>query len=163
MSTSVKSKSLDQEIIDLGGEENPEDGSSLADVEVDQRFYLLVCGGRDFRDGKTVRRIMEQYLTTHGKALRIIEGGAEGADRHAAKWAKARGVPSRRFDAPWAEHGKVAGRVRNEQMAAYLLWCQSMGHTAHVVAFPGHAGTKHMMEHAKSVGLSVGVIRQQQS
>jgi len=155
---SASTATLDQEILDLGGDINPEDGSSPEDHQPEEKFYLLVCGGRDFRDGKIVRRILEGYLQTHGAALRIVHGGATGADQHAARWSKARGVPSRSFPADWKTHGKRGGVVRNQEMAAYLSFVVERGHAAHVLAFPGGPGTQHMCEHAKSVGLTVGRI-----
>jgi hypothetical protein len=46
----------------------------------------------------------------------VICGGARGADRLAARWARSRGVEVVEFVADWDRHGRRAGFVRNRRM-----------------------------------------------
>lgn len=132
-------------------------------VSPPDRFYLLVCGGRDFEDQAVVDHHLDRYLAAH-PALRIIHGAAPGADRLAGDWAKRRGVKCREFPANWDPTGtgvtdKSAGTKRNRKMAAFLLAMAKQGHQVRVLAMPGGRGTEHMMKYAKKQGLPVGRVR----
>jgi hypothetical protein len=50
----------------------------------------------------------------------VVSGKArDGADVCGDRWAVARGIPVKPFPADWDKHGKVAGFMRNEEMANY--------------------------------------------
>jgi hypothetical protein len=107
---------------------------------------VIVCGGRDYSDRAALFNILDRIHVRYPIAV-IVEGGATGADDLAAVWARKRGVPIEEHKAAWSVHGKMAGRVRNGQMAR-------LG--AHLcVAFPGGAGTAHMVEVARRHGIKV--------
>ena len=108
---------------------------------------LLVCGGRDYTD----RDMVNGVLDTFTKAVRIdvlIHGNARGADRLAADWAKARGIPTLSFPANWKLYNHQAGPIRNKQML-------EEGRPDWVVAFPGGNGTADMVRRANQAGLIV--------
>lgn len=130
-------------------------------VSPPDRFYLLVCGGRDFTDQACVDQFLDRYLAAH-PALRIVHGGARGADSCAADWAKRRKVLAKEFPAKWDQGDgttdRSAGTKRNRKMAEFLVKMLNDGHQAHVLAFPGGRGTQHMKEYAKKRGISVGQI-----
>src|SRR5262249_47881897 len=80
--------------------------------------------------------------------VRVVAGGARGADTIAAEWAKARSLPCDVFMANWAELGRKAGPIRNQQMLGE-------GRPNLVVAFPGGRGTEDMIRRARSAGVEV--------
>ena len=108
---------------------------------------VLVCGGRDYANRT---RICEVLDAMHGSAPMslLIHGAANGADRMAGAWGRARGIDVQAFPADWAAHGASAGPKRNELMLAE-------GKPDLVVAFPGGRGTSDMVRRAKAAGVVV--------
>jgi hypothetical protein len=107
---------------------------------------LLVCGGRHYRDERSLRRVLDAALRTGD--LTLIAGGARGADRLARQWAVDRGVPCATYPADWDQHGPAAGSIRNQQML-------DDGRPDMVLAFPGGRGTADMVERAHRKGVLV--------
>lgn len=116
-------------------------------------YVICVTGGRSYTD----RAKLDQVLTDiavdvaesndHFVHVELMHGCASGADRLADDWARKRGTPVYRFPADWAEHGKAAGPMRNQQMVD--------AKPDEVVAFPGGAGTADMVRRAKAAGIRV--------
>jgi len=75
----------------------------------------LVCGGRDYTDKDRLWATLDALLGERGVA-RVIAGGAKGADTMAEEWAKDRGALCNAYMANWAELGRKAGPIRNQQM-----------------------------------------------
>lgn len=73
---------------------------------------------------------------------------APGADSLARQWAEDNGVETIGFRASWNLYGKRAGYIRNVQML-------NEGQPDLVVAFPGGAGTKMMINLAEAAGVPV--------
>lgn len=109
---------------------------------------VLVCGGRDFNDRAMLYSVLDMGHEAN-PIVDIIHGAAQGADLLAAEWAKARGVNAKAFPPDWNAHGKAAGPIRNRQML-------SIGKPHIVLAFPGGAGTRNMVEQA--LGANVPTI-----
>jgi len=112
---------------------------------------ILVCGGRDFQDWKLVVKSLDAVHAKNGIEL-IIEGGAKGADGHAAIWADNNLIPRMTFHANWKHLGKNAGPIRNSNMLVY-------GQPDGVVAFEGGTGTENMVGQAKEAGIPVWEVR----
>lgn len=73
---------------------------------------IIVTGSRDWNDANMVYA----KLDCHGATL-VVEGGCKtGADLHARKWTKERGIVGRTFAADWDQHGLAAGPIRNQEM-----------------------------------------------
>lgn len=109
---------------------------------------VLVCGGRDYDDSRRVYAVLDKLHAEAG-ILRLIEGGAQGADRLARDWANnIGGVRVETFEADWEHHGKFAGPMRNSRMLAE-------GRPDVVVAFPGGRGTADMVRKARREGVKV--------
>jgi SLOG family YspA-like protein len=108
---------------------------------------ILVCGGRDYKDVKTLNHVLNGYFGPNGITL-MIAGGAPGADRLAVEWARSKGIPFREFAANWTLHGKAAGPLRNERMLVE-------GKPDIVIAFPGGKGTVNMVAQARAAGVKV--------
>ena len=108
---------------------------------------VLVCGGRDYKDRREVYELLS-CIHQDDPISRIIQGGALGADRFAADWARCAGVRVEEYKADWERHGKAAGPIRNGQMIRD-------GRPHLVLAFPGGAGTANMIKQAKAAGIEV--------
>ena len=106
-----------------------------------------MCGGREFDDFDMIIRCLDSLESKHGISL-IIEGGAKGADAHAAIWADNKGIPRVTMYANWRFHDKSAGPIRNSNMIKLL-------HPDCVVAFKGDSGTKNMCSLARSNGIKL--------
>lgn len=109
---------------------------------------VLVCGSRHFDNYDWLREELEKYEITE-----IIEGGARGADRMAATYARSKSIKFTEFPANWEKHGKAAGPIRNIQML-------KEGVPDLVVAFmgPNSRGTAHMVSIAQKAGVETIVI-----
>lgn len=112
---------------------------------------VLVCGGRDYDNQKTLFRTLDQVHAINSIAL-LIHGGANGADALAGAWARERGVPYKVYAAYWKRDGKVAGPIRNQRMLVE-------GEPDLVVAFPGGRGTADMLRRAKAADVLVLMIK----
>ena len=110
---------------------------------------LLVCGGREFTDRDFVFATLDR-VDARRQVFLLIHGAARGADTLAEEWAKARGVSYAPNPARWAELGRRAGPIRNQEMLD--LWAPDG-----VVAFPGGAGTADMVARARAAGVTVWV------
>jgi hypothetical protein len=110
---------------------------------------VLVCGGRDYQDMRTVTRVLDGLVP---RPTLIIQGGAFGADACASEWAYKRDIQERQFTAHWKQNGKAAGPIRNQLML-------EEGKPHLVVAFPGGAGTADMVRRAKAAGVPVVEVK----
>lgn len=92
------------------------------------------------------------YLNTTLESIRpdvVIQGGAKGADMWAARWAarqsRCTGIPlSLTMPAQWKARGRVAGPLRNREMAEFLIGFGRCGYKISGVMFPGGRGTEDM-------------------
>jgi len=122
---------------------------------------VLVCGGRSYADKAKVYNTLDALCEQRGmkgdedacgnwmpKDIRIIHGGATGADALADDWAVVNWVPVDEFKADWARDGKAAGPLRNQRMLVD-------GRPDLVVAFPGGRGTADMVRRARAAGVEV--------
>lgn len=112
---------------------------------------ILVTGGRRYPHDGYVWQVLDEVHRLREIAC-IIHGATPtrlGADWAADDWSKFHGVPRERYyvdtdlDGPWP----AAGNRRNMRMFAM---CSPDG----IIAFPGGAGTAHMIGHAKSKGFT---------
>lgn len=76
----------------------------------------IIAGSRTITDSK----VIEEAVKASGFIItEVVCGGAAGVDSLGKDWAVLRGIPVKMFPADWATHGKAAGPIRNEEMAAY--------------------------------------------
>jgi hypothetical protein len=108
---------------------------------------LLVCGGRDYSDKHTLWVTLNGCVHDRG-VIRVIAGGAKGADTLAEEWAKIQEIECVVYHADWAKHGRAAGPIRNQQML-------DDSKPNLVVAFPGGRGTADMVRRARAAGIEV--------
>lgn len=129
---------------------------------------ILVCGGRDYGNprtlggmaeyrtiGTTLNAITERFSRHYNPNdswlpadIVIIHGGAPGADTAAGDYAAVHFCQEQCFPADWTLHGKAAGYIRNRQMLVE-------GKPDLVVAFPGGKGTQMMKDLATKAGIKV--------
>jgi hypothetical protein len=114
-------------------------------------FRVLVCGGRDYDDAQLLVEVLDELLqqaTAQNKRIILIHGAARGADSLAESWAEYHKLQIKRFPANWKKHGRAAGAIRNTIML-------EEGQPQLVVAFPGGAGTRNMIQQAQKYGVPV--------
>lgn len=104
---------------------------------------ILVCGGRDWHD----RDATDAALNMLDGVEIVIHGNANGADELGAVWAVNNKIHAVSVPAQWDAFGRSAGPKRN---AAMMLLQPNL-----VVAFPGGAGTRNMVELAERAGVTV--------
>lgn len=127
---------------------------------------VLVCGGRTYGERvilsgpdaepdreraqiekATLYAVLSKFHA-EAKIDVLIEGGAKGADKWAALWAKDKGVATESYEADWGAHGTFAGPMRNKIML-------EEGRPDLVIAFPGGSGTRDMVRKARKAGVDV--------
>lgn len=111
---------------------------------------VIIAGGRDFDDYEYLTHTMDQIVSDLKDDITVICGKARGADTLGERYAIEHGYSVRYFPAEWKRYGKAAGFIRNGEMAkvANVL----------VAFWDGQSmGTRHMIETAKSMGLTVHV------
>jgi hypothetical protein len=109
----------------------------------------IIAGSRDLTNPSLIDEAVNQanFLITE-----VISGAARGVDTNGERWARLNNIPVRRFPAEWAKHGKKAGYLRNEEMAANA--------DALIAIWDGKSrGTKHMIDIATRLGLKVHIFR----
>lgn len=119
---------------------------------------VIIAGCREMDDYPLLEKVcneilkgdMRKFEVVTGKQCTVRDGRKFGADRLGEIYAKVNSRPIIEFPADWDEHGKVAGPIRNKQMADYAT---------HLIAFPskGSKGTRNMIKLAKEAGLVVNV------
>ena len=112
---------------------------------------VLVCGGRHFEHRDAVYAMLDT-LHDQEEIVRVIQGGATGADEFARDWADNMQIDCLTFEADWERYGAAAGPIRNAVML-------KKGHPNLVLAFPGGPGTADMVRRAKAGGFPVVEVR----
>jgi len=77
-------------------------------------MQLIIAGSRTFADYERLENTLNRLVKPEDV---LILGGAKGADALALKWATTQGIPFKMMPADWTKNGKVAGMVRNGEMA----------------------------------------------
>lgn len=128
---------------------------------------VIVCGGRDFKDYKLLRKTM---IELYGDQVIVIVSGGQvskpdlnghpnpdpktwfGTDWLGEKFAEEFGYKIERHKANWDAYGKAAGPIRNSGMANIADECTAF-HDGK------SSGTADMIKKAKRKGLKTNVIK----
>lgn len=111
---------------------------------------VIVAGSRHIDDYELVRRAIQE---SRFDISEIVSGGARGVDQLGERYANEVGVPVKRFEADWSQHGKAAGPLRNAEMAQYA--------DALVLVWDGKSkGSANMRQQALARGLQVFEYKQ---
>lgn len=78
---------------------------------------VIIAGSRNLNP--THSQILAAFAKTDWSVSEIVSGTARGVDRAGEMFAKSKNIPVKQFPADWKRHGKVAGMIRNAQMADY--------------------------------------------
>src|SRR5262245_65395779 len=104
--------------------------------------------------------VLDFLVELKGKPEVIIQGGAEGADTMAKRWAKSRGITIEEYNISrdeWEKYGSAAGPRRNGRMIVH-------GKPDLVIAFPKNGnleaskGTRNMVHQARAAGIRTIVV-----
>ena len=114
---------------------------------------IIVAGSRCFNDYNKLSKVLDEYIGTKC-GVKIISGGARGADLLGERYAIEHGIEVERHPAEWDKYGKFAGLKRNEDMA------RSVGESGILFAFWDgiSRGTGAMIKYAKKYGLEIHII-----
>jgi hypothetical protein len=106
---------------------------------------ILLTGSRDWTNERHIRVVLFHWGRTFPAAT-LVYGGCRGADRMAADIWTGWHWPVELHLAPWGEHGRAAGPIRNQHMVSLgadlclaFLCAQSRG-TRHCAALAEQAG-----------------------
>ena len=105
---------------------------------------VIIAGGRDFRPSQ-IDWITLDMMKDSLHPTEIVCGACKGADLFGADWAEENDIPVKYFNPDWSL-GKIAGPIRNAQMAEYA---------DAVLLFKGGRGTASMRKEAKKHGLQI--------
>lgn len=82
-------------------------------------YKVLMFGARDWTDPVPIVEELKRLIEEHGVSnLLVIEGGADGADELAGRYATDWNIHTARVPALWKTRGRGAGPQRNAIMAA---------------------------------------------
>lgn len=105
----------------------------------------IVAGGRHFK-GTLKHRIWLLQKLFETNTNEVVCGMANGADQFGKKIGTYAHMIIKEFHAEWKKYGKVAGPIRNAEMAKYADIC---------ILFPGGKGTENMKKLAKLNNLEI--------
>jgi len=98
---------------------------------------VIIAGSRDIIKYEDV---YEAILESRWKddITEVISGGARGVDRLGERFARDHGLPVRQFLANWSKFKKMAGYIRNQEMAQnadalIAVWDMKSKGTAHMI------------------------------
>ena len=118
-------------------------------------FVVIVAGSRSFSDRSLMYNKLDYYLQNQDNVL-IVHGGANGADKCAAMYAKDRNIKTKVFLPDWNKYGKKAGILRNKEMFKYASKFQNRGC---VVFWDGKSkGTKNDIELSEKYNVPLRIV-----
>ena len=109
----------------------------------------IIAGSRTIFDFKILKAGLKVFEEFQPEPIsEVVCGTAIGVDTLGKTWARAQGIPVKKFPAEWERYGKRAGYLRNAQMAEYA--------DALLAIWDGNSkGTKHMIGLAEEKNLYV--------
>jgi hypothetical protein len=118
-------------------------------------YKVIIAGTRTFNDYALLQREVDEALremNPDGAPIKIVSGGARGADKLGERYARERGYALEIYPADWERYGKRAGYIRNKEMAEVA--------DALIAFWDGESrGTRMMIGLAQDHGLDVRVVR----
>ncbi len=111
---------------------------------------VIIAGSREFKDYEFLKQKLDYLLQYVKDEIEIVSGTANGADRLGERYAIERGYRIAHFPADWNQFPRVAGFMRNEDMAKYANAC--------VVFWKNKSkGSGHMISMAKKYNIKLRV------
>jgi len=87
---------------------------------MDDKFYVLIAGGRDFTNYEVLKKTVNEELKDNKLPVTLISGAARGADSLGEKWAKEYGHEIVQYKPEWDTYGNSAGPIRNNEMFNFI-------------------------------------------
>lgn len=115
---------------------------------------IIVCGSQNWMHEQPIWTLLD-YLWPE----EVHQGGATGADRIAAEWAMANGVPYETHRAHWDRYGREAGPVRNAEMLQNANPDLVVGFSHALTSGEPTPGTKDMLTRANNANTPTWWIR----
>lgn len=112
-----------------------------------------IIGSRGFTDYTKLKSTIESYIMKEKFInIKIISGGARGADKLGETFAKEFGIPTKVFKPDWDTYGKSAGFIRNKDI---------VNNSDIIFAFwDGESkGTKHSIELCKQLNKPIVLVK----
>lgn len=109
---------------------------------------VIIAGSRDLHSELLVH---EAVAAAGFDITTLVNGGADGIDLVAYRWAEDMGIPIAEYPADWKRHGRAAGPIRNRQMA------ENADALIAISRQPITPGTANMVKQATERGLKVYV------
>lgn len=105
----------------------------------------IIAGSRHISDPEILKKALKAI---DWNITEVVCGMAYGVDRLGHDWAVENGIPVAEFPSDWKRHGRIAGFLRNQDMAEYSQ--------ALLAVWDGESrGTKDMIKRAREHGLKV--------
>lgn len=125
-----------------------------------EAMNIIIAGSRNFDDYRLLKNTVSDYIeenqVNNTQQIRVISGGAKGADRLGECYAFDNGYSVIRFQALWGVYRKSAGPRRNNEMAKFA---SESGSGTLIAFWDGESrGTKNMIDTARRYGLHVIVV-----
>lgn len=125
-----------------------------------EKIRCIIAGSRDFENYDMLESSVIKIFNAcqyDWRKIMIVSGAANGADKLGEQFAKKYSLPVRVSPAKWRRYGKLAGHIRNCEMAFYASMDDFKGM---LIAFWGNnsPGTKHMIGAAILQNLDTYVI-----
>jgi hypothetical protein len=101
-------------------------------------MYVLGCGSRTWSNRQIIANDLRRVINAQNKVegtVKVIHGGARGADTMFGDQAHLYGLEVKVFPADWDTHGLSAGPKRNQQMLQFLLDKATEGHRIFAFAY----------------------------
>ena len=77
---------------------------------------ILISGYRNYTDYDAFKSVLDKHTKDIKQPIKIIHGGATGADALAGRYATEYKHDVQVFPADWRKHGNAAGPIRNAEM-----------------------------------------------
>lgn len=115
-------------------------------------MHTIIAGSRSLSSPVAKAYVFRYLETTPPHPItRVLSGTARGPDSFGAQWAKTMGIPVDYYPANWERFGRMAGFMRNVDMAKHAK--------ALIVFWDGKSrGTGHMLTVANNRSLKVTVV-----
>lgn len=124
-------------------------------------FRVIVAGGRKFNNYDVLKKELDTWKKSkklnEDDKVTIICGCAEGADDLGREYAKEAGFEVKEFPANWTLLGKVAGILRNKEMAKFASESESEDGVLFAFWNGKSKGTKNMIDTAIQYGLDIHI------
>ena len=117
---------------------------------------IVIAGSRTITDMKVLIKVLSLCGYKITEQDEIVSGGARGVDTLGEIYAKQAGIKVTIFKPDWDKYGKVAGLMRNKEMAKYAS--EHYGYGALIAFWDGKSrGTDNMINNAIASELKVFV------